>query len=239
MWNISTRKVLKGNSEPVRKVVVVQNDILTLPDSDAVYASTVLTEKLVAYCTHKSNVSVWDLDDFELLWKFSPFGEDLTPVEYPADQETNSGLQDDGGGPNNSWNTDDDPTEVIEDLLVLEDWVVIRGSYMAKSTLVLVHKHKRYQDTPELSYLVTAIMKHDSWHFMSFHTNFSMCIWSGNQVLRHVTSRCTFFFTCATSSLPQLLIFLSNQVSLPLVDEICAPSQKRLRWEDISKLDTL
>lgn len=190
MWSHTPFEVLKGDMSPIDKMVVVDADVMTDVDPEGIYSGVEVSERLLGYCSYGQNISVWDLDQFKLIWTFSPFTADLSPVPLePKKEEVEEQLWED---PFTDFYTNADrDIKVIEDMIILDDWIVVQACPIqhGRRNLFFVNKHNRTLVQPILNVSVVSVAKYDRWHTFTWHKNFSMCIWSGDQLLRVVTSR--------------------------------------------------
>lgn len=136
------------------------------------------------------NITVWDLDDFSVAWRFSPFRIDLSVTEnipeiahhnvfYPHVEPYIPGEE------------DDEVVEGIKNVVVMDDWIVVQAMpFLAQNdNLILINKRTRARFQPSLHSPVLTVMRYDRWHMITTHKNFSMCIWCGDEQIRLIPGR--------------------------------------------------
>lgn len=188
-WGLKPFEVLAGDRHPIEKVVVVENDVITIPDPSGVYVDEEVSERLTGYFLFGGHISIWDLEKFEMIWKFSPFDENLAVI--PGLEEV---LVDNGRG----------HVRLIEDVVVLEDWIVVQANIVQsdRQNLLFVNKRTKTLHRPLLASAanIVGMLRYDRWHVFTWNRSLSMSIWCGNELIRIVPGR--YVVQCLSFSIP-------------------------------------
>lgn len=191
MWKTITLERLAEDFSPIGQTFIVECDLFYTPDPEGIYAAVEGTEKLMAYCAYGMNITVWDLDDFKVAWKFSPFSLDLSVTDNIPDTVNHNAVFDPYGQPYIPGNEEDEVVEGVKNVVVMDDWIVVQAMpFIAQNdNLILINKrtHARFQ--PSLHSPALTIMRYDRWHMITTHKNFSLCIWCGNEQIRLIPGR--------------------------------------------------